>query len=70
MTSEMYSVGVLMSTLAIISSMRLMFSALSRRTRMPLLSMARMEFASLENGWMMGIISLGFTYCSCTMCVT
>ena len=37
---------------------------------MPLLSIARIEFCNLANGWMIGIISLGLTYFNCTMCVT
>ena len=37
---------------------------------MPLLSMARIEFCNLANGWIIGIISVGLTYFNCTMCVT
>ena len=37
---------------------------------MPLLSIGRIEFGNLANGWMMGTISLGLVYFNCTMCVT
>ena len=70
MTSEMYSAGTVTSTCSIISSIRFTFSALSRRTRMPLLSIATTAFGSLANGVISGIISLGLTYFNCTMCVT
>ena len=67
MTSEMYSAGTDTSTRSIICSIRFTFSALSRSTRMPLLSIGRMEFASFANGWMIGTISVGLMYFNCTM---
>ena len=70
MTSEIYSAGTDTSMRSIICNIRFTFSALSRSTRMPLLSIGRMEFASFANGWMIGTISLGLTFFNCTMCVT
>ena len=70
MTSEMYSAGTETSMRAIICNIRFTFSALSRSTRMPLLSIGRMAFASFANGVRIGTISLGLTFFNCTMWVT